>query len=91
MGTSLNTSAEVYQGVLAGCTHAPTLLFVLTYRVIQRLSQMCENVTPHQLMDDATLHFVGPANDSAQSLQLAALYFTECAFGLGFLRISRVS
>ena len=41
-------------------------------------------------MDDTTLHFVGPAYDSAQSLQLAALYFTECVFGLG-LRVSRPS
>eukprot|EP00959_Pyramimonas_sp_CCMP1952_P210357 4402325-Pyramimonas_sp.AAC.1 len=36
---SLSSSFVAFQGLLAGCTHATYLIYLLTYRVLQRASR----------------------------------------------------
>ena len=61
-------SFRALQGILAGCTHATTLLSVLTYRAIHRVTQVSPNVNPRALVDDSTLQWIGAKGDTASEL-----------------------
>eukprot|EP00959_Pyramimonas_sp_CCMP1952_P313813 6568997-Pyramimonas_sp.AAC.1 len=67
--SSLFTS---YQGIVAGCSHATTVLEVLMHRAVRRLSALCPTVTPRQLVDDISLRWAGWARDCALEVAEAA-------------------
>ena len=56
---SLSRSYTSYQGILAGCSHATTLMQVLLIRPLQRLKREFEFVVPRGLMDDVSFQWVG--------------------------------
>ena len=60
------------QGIIAGCSHATTVLEVLLYRAMRRLSSRCPTITPRQLVDDISLKWAGTAELCAEEVGEAA-------------------
>ena len=56
------------QGIIAGCSHATTILEVLLYRAMRRLSARCPTITPRQLVDDISLRWAGTAELCAEEV-----------------------
>ncbi|CAK0805455.1 unnamed protein product, partial [Prorocentrum cordatum] len=55
---AFNTTSDLFvawQGNIAGCGHANSLLLVLTLRALQRAHSIAPSVTPRGLVDDVTL------------------------------------
>ena len=78
-------SFRALQGILAGCTHATTLLSILTYRAIHRVTQVSPNVNPRALVDDSTLQWIGAKGDTASELFKGVQSFVKDTSRLGLL------
>ncbi|CAK0872994.1 unnamed protein product, partial [Prorocentrum cordatum] len=76
---AFNTTSDLFvawQGNIAGCGHASSLLLVLTLRVLQRAHSIAPSVTPRGLVDDATLGWSGPRGVPGDSLSEALKSFS---------------
>eukprot|EP00959_Pyramimonas_sp_CCMP1952_P216913 4536310-Pyramimonas_sp.AAC.1 len=80
-----SSPTRAQQGRRAGCTHATTLLTVLTYRAIERVHDMYKDVMPRALVDDNTFQWTGNDMPEAANLQRAVHMFSQEAGKLGML------
>ena len=60
---SVSKEVVAWQGNIAGCGHANSLLLVLTLRTLRRANAIAPTVTPRGLVDDVTLDWKGPQGD----------------------------
>ena len=58
---SLSKGVVAWQGNIAGCSHATTLLMMLTLRALRRAAALAPTVMPRALVDDITLNWQGPS------------------------------
>jgi len=68
---SLSRSLVAWQGNIAGCGHANSLLLVLTLKALQRGYEMAPTVTPRALVDDVTLDWQGPDVSGCKGMKVA--------------------
>ena len=80
-----NKAATVHRGILAGCARATTLLTMLTYKAINRVHQLCPNVTPRDLVDDSTFQWIGSWDHSTHELMLGSDSFVRDTAKLGLV------
>ena len=73
------------QGVLAGCTHATTLLTVLTFRAIGRVHSVYSDVMPRALVDGSTFQWTGRNLTGSASLKAAVRMFSSEVSKLGMI------
>eukprot|EP00959_Pyramimonas_sp_CCMP1952_P276396 5777675-Pyramimonas_sp.AAC.1 len=62
---------QACQGILAGCTHATTMLMVLPARSIKLTTTVAKEVRPRDLVDDVALSWMGLAPRGARSVATA--------------------
>ena len=87
---SLSRSVVSYQGILAGCGHANTMMHLLLHRIIVRFSRFYPTITPRVLMDDASFQWVSKRIDLADILLAAVRWFSHQVFKLGLvLQVSK--
>ena len=82
---SLSRSYTSFQGILAGCSHATTLMQVLLLRPLQRLKREFEFVVPRGLMDDVSFQWIGRLAKYAGVVFNAVTAFAGYTRQLGFL------
>ena len=82
---SLSDPFEAFQGLLAGCTHATYLLYLLTYRAVQRARTVAPSVTPRTFVDDVGLQLVSENWNDLRLLAKVASIFTKDAAELGLI------
>ncbi|CAK0891681.1 unnamed protein product [Prorocentrum cordatum] len=77
---AFNTTSDLFvawQGNIAGCGHANSLLLVLTLRALQRAHTIAPSVTPRGLVHDVTLDWSGPRGEADDSLAEAPRSFAS--------------
>ena len=79
---SVSVGHESFQWILAGCTHATFLLYLLTYRAVRRANQVSATITPRTLMDDIGLQSISSAPEDLKYLAIAAKGFVHDSKGL---------
>ncbi|CAK0881610.1 unnamed protein product, partial [Prorocentrum cordatum] len=82
---SLSSSSVAFQGVLAGCTHATYLTYLLTCRVLQRASGVAPTIKPRSLVDVIGLQMVSPDLGDVKLLLSTAMVLTAEARDLGLI------
>ena len=73
------------QGIIAGCTHATYLLYLLLYRTLKRASTLCPSVTPRALVDDVGLQLVSTEPTDLLRLGMVATSFASWALERGLV------
>ncbi|CAK0876423.1 unnamed protein product, partial [Prorocentrum cordatum] len=75
---AVSTSVVAWQGNIAGLGRASSLLLLLlTLRALQRARAIAPTVTPRGLVDDVTLDWQGPEDESGGELAKALGHFTD--------------
>ena len=72
-----------YQGILAGCSHANTLMQLLLHRVVVRLVHLYKDVKPRVLMDDASFQWIGDSPRDSGPLLGAVTWYCRYVFSPG--------
>ena len=81
-----NSRATVaVQGVIAGCSHATYLLYLLTYRAVRRAAVISPVITPRTLVDDVGFQLVSPFASDLRMLGTVASDFADDALTLGLV------
>ena len=95
---TMSRAVVSWQGNIAGCGHANSLLLVLTLRALRRAHEIAPTVQPRGLVDDVTLAWTGPSTGRSDDLGKALCSFTDSVAELqlvlqpqksGFLASSR--
>ena len=68
---SVSQLCTTSQGIIAGCSHATTLLMVLTTKAVQRVKDVASSVRPRALVDDITLHWTSSSLSKCVELRRA--------------------
>eukprot|EP00959_Pyramimonas_sp_CCMP1952_P123694 2586135-Pyramimonas_sp.AAC.1 len=69
--SSYSVARRACQGILAGCTHATTLLMVLLTRSIRQTMTVAPQVQPKDLVDDVALCWVGNDPSGVREMAIA--------------------
>ncbi|CAK0796737.1 unnamed protein product, partial [Prorocentrum cordatum] len=76
---------RAFQGILAGCTHATTLLMVLLTRSIRQTMSVAPQVQPKDLVDDVALCWVGNDPGGVREMAIATRAFCRAVRPLGLV------
>eukprot|EP00959_Pyramimonas_sp_CCMP1952_P439328 9196829-Pyramimonas_sp.AAC.2 len=74
---------QVRQGILAGCTHATTMLMALPTRSIKLTTTVAKEARPRDLVDDVALSWTGLDPRGSRLVATACRVFCESARALG--------
>ena len=83
--SSYSVARRAYQGILAGCTHATTLLMVLLTRSIRQTMSVAPQVQPKDLVDDVALCWVGNDPSGVREMAIATRAFCRAVRPLGLV------
>ena len=82
---SLSAAVSTNQGILAGCSHANTMMHLLLHRVVAKCCTLFPTISPRILMDDASFQWIGSDLKSSGPLLGAVQWFSRKASRLGLL------